>query len=269
MMSLVQTSVETTIRTLAITNTSLIPSMAFEPIGVSILSATIGIKCLLSIFCYWVGKKGATINPSVIAYADDHRNDVFTNSLAMLMWGIATIDPSRLWFTDPLGAVLICLYVIVNWQQTASEQIANLVSSNCVKVTIRKTHHCVASCVVYYKCFFSSRWKKYARIVSLFEKKNCAVASSSSFALIWTIFNFFIDWKTEESNSFKTCFFLMLSYVCIYRLEYLHRLNSWIVWRTWVWTTARNWSPSTPSALTTSATKYVLHTNSFSPLYLM
>jgi divalent metal cation (Fe/Co/Zn/Cd) transporter len=157
MMSLVQTSVETTIRTLAITNTSLIPSMAFEPIGVSILSATIGIKCLLSIFCYWVGKKGATINPSVIAYADDHRNDVFTNSLAMLMWGIATIDPSRLWFTDPLGAVLICLYVIVNWQQTASEQIANLVSSNCVKVTIRKTHHCVASCVVYYKCFFSSR----------------------------------------------------------------------------------------------------------------
>jgi len=30
------------------------------------------------------------------------------------------------WWTDPLGAVFICLYVIVNWQQTASEQIANL-----------------------------------------------------------------------------------------------------------------------------------------------
>ena len=158
MMSLVQTSVETTIRTLAITNTSLIPSMEFEPIGVSILSATIGIKCLLSIFCYWVGKKGATINPSVIAYADDHRNDVFTNSLAMLMWGIATsIRPDS---GSPIGAVLICLYVIINlnWQQTASKQIANLVNSNYVNFTTQYTDNsslCTYICIPWYTVFFS------------------------------------------------------------------------------------------------------------------
>ena len=87
MMSLVQTSIETTIRTLQITNTSLIPKLIFEPIGVSILGLTIVIKFLLAIFCYWVGKKGQQ-NPSVLAYADDHRNDVLTNAGAMLMWYI-------------------------------------------------------------------------------------------------------------------------------------------------------------------------------------
>ena len=76
-MSLVQTSVESVIRTSQLNSTNIEPTF-FDPLGVSILSITIFVKSSLYIFCHWVGNMGQK-NPSVGAYAEDHRNDVAAN----------------------------------------------------------------------------------------------------------------------------------------------------------------------------------------------
>ena len=124
MMSLVQTSVEVTIRTSQLNATD-IPATTFDPIGVGVLSSTMVVKAILALLCHWVGQKGQK-NPSVNAYAEDHRNDVMTNGIALLCWWLSTLDTAMLWWFDPLGAVLICIYIVVNWIGTAQEQIANL-----------------------------------------------------------------------------------------------------------------------------------------------
>jgi cation diffusion facilitator family transporter len=124
MMSLVQTSAEVTIRTAQLNATEITPT-TFDPIGVSVLGITMVVKTILALFCWWVGQKGQK-NPSVNAYSEDHRNDVLTNGVALICWWLSTLDTSTLWWFDPLGAVLICIYIIVNWISTAQEQIANL-----------------------------------------------------------------------------------------------------------------------------------------------
>ena len=146
------------------------------------------------------------------------------------MWGIATsIRPDS---GSPIGAVLICLYVIINlnWQQTASKQIANLVNSNYVNFTTQYTDNnsslCTYICIPWYiRCFFYVKMTQSYRNCVSFEKKKCVAASSSSFVWICTTFISFLTENTEDAS--YTLTYAFSDVYIIYRLEYI--CTDWIL----------------------------------------
>ena len=76
------------------------------------------VKFFLFLYC-----RGSR-NSSVQTYAQDHRNDVITNTFGL----IAAIIGDRLyyWF-DPLGAMILAAYIVQNWSVTALENIKAMV----------------------------------------------------------------------------------------------------------------------------------------------
>ena len=84
----------------------------------SIIGATIILKTGLYLLCRGVD------NASVQALSVDHRNDIASN-IATLVFGLmgTYLYPN----IDPIGAVLLAFYIIINWVLVAYEQIKNLV----------------------------------------------------------------------------------------------------------------------------------------------
>lgn len=79
-----------------------------------ICCATIVIKLTLFLVCRNMK------SPTIQALAQDHRNDVVSNSSALIFGFLGY----KVWkYCDPIGAILIAIYIIVNWFITANEQI--------------------------------------------------------------------------------------------------------------------------------------------------
>ena len=57
----------------------------------------------------------------VEALADDHRNDVVTNALGAAAMALAVEDTAHLWLCDPLGAVLLALWIVYSWAGEGAE----------------------------------------------------------------------------------------------------------------------------------------------------
>jgi cation diffusion facilitator family transporter len=85
---------------------------------ISIMVGVIVLKFFLFLFC----RKSKS--PSVQAYAQDHRNDVATNIVGL---AAALVGDRLYYWVDPLGAILLAAYIIVNWSQTAMENIKSMV----------------------------------------------------------------------------------------------------------------------------------------------
>jgi cation diffusion facilitator family transporter len=85
---------------------------------IGIMIGVIVVKFFLYLYC-----RGSR-NRSVQTYAQDHRNDVITNTFGL----IAAIVGDRIyyWF-DPLGAMILAAYIVQNWSATALENIKAMV----------------------------------------------------------------------------------------------------------------------------------------------
>mmetsp|Transcript_107733 Transcript_107733/g.285530 ORF Transcript_107733/g.285530 Transcript_107733/m.285530 type:complete len:278 (+) Transcript_107733:438-1271(+) len=65
-------------------------------------------------------------NVSLEALALDNFNDILSNASALLFASLTRLD-SKLWWMDPVGGILISIYIIRSWCMTAWEQINMLV----------------------------------------------------------------------------------------------------------------------------------------------
>lgn len=84
-----------------------------------VMVSTIVIKLCLCITCYILGRD----SPTILVLAQDHRNDCFSNSVAIFCGAMA----QRYWrYIDPIGAILISIYVASSWVVTGRKQIAIL-----------------------------------------------------------------------------------------------------------------------------------------------
>ncbi|XP_040376650.1 metal tolerance protein 3 [Oryza brachyantha] len=84
------------------------------------LSATV-VKLALYIYCRSSG------NSIVRAYAKDHYFDVVTNVVGLVA---AVLGDKFFWWIDPVGAVLLAVYTIVNWSGTVYENAVTLVGQS-------------------------------------------------------------------------------------------------------------------------------------------
>jgi cation diffusion facilitator family transporter len=64
-------------------------------------------------------------DPTLEALAQDHWNDVLSNAVAAFAL-LAILFTPDLWFLDPVGALLISIYIIYSWYETGKEQIEQL-----------------------------------------------------------------------------------------------------------------------------------------------
>lgn len=85
-----------------------------------VLGMTTLLKFVLYLWC--VRQAKALNNVTVEAVAQDHMNDVLSNTAALAA-AVATQLTAALWFADPGGAVLISIYIIYSWARTGMEQL--------------------------------------------------------------------------------------------------------------------------------------------------
>ena len=88
------------------------------PAAIGIMAATVAVKALCWLWCRLIK------NSSVQALAQDAVTDVIFNIFSIIfpLLGYAL----RLWFLDPLGGLLLSLYVIISWSLTTRTHILNL-----------------------------------------------------------------------------------------------------------------------------------------------
>ncbi|XP_061196456.1 uncharacterized protein LOC133204733 [Saccostrea echinata] len=92
-------------------------------ITIVIVCSTIVLKIILFLVCRRVK------TPSVDAMTKDHRNDVLSNIVAIVFGYIGSksmydqYKVSELVYLDPIGAILISLYILVGWWSTGYGQI--------------------------------------------------------------------------------------------------------------------------------------------------
>ena len=89
-----------------------------DTLSIAIICFTVFAKGSLYIYCSMI--QGSE---SVLALKKDHRNDVVTNSFGLV---VSIIAYYKYWWFDPVGAILIGLWILSVWVRTGSEQVRML-----------------------------------------------------------------------------------------------------------------------------------------------
>jgi cation diffusion facilitator family transporter len=90
------------------------PEIHIDVISIVILGVTIVYQSAMYVYCRAVVTRGGRNVSAVEALAQDHGNDVCCNSLGLACAIIAAYE-GILWFMDPLGGILISLYILSRW----------------------------------------------------------------------------------------------------------------------------------------------------------
>jgi len=89
--------------------------------SLALLIVSIVLKLILFIYC-----RNFKASPSAMALAEDHRNDVLSNSTALCAVIVASTVSSAVW-VDPAGGALISIYIIWSWYSIATEETNKLI----------------------------------------------------------------------------------------------------------------------------------------------
>jgi len=88
------------------------------------------------LYCRYVAIK-SNGNASVDALAQDHINDVMINIIGGVPAIVAGYIP-RVWFLDPIGAIVLSLYIAVRWIKTCYDQFGSLIGESAPPFFIRQ-----------------------------------------------------------------------------------------------------------------------------------
>jgi cation diffusion facilitator family transporter len=96
--------------------------VTFDAFTITLLTLNIVAKMGLWIYCRALAK----YSPTLYTLSLDHRNDVLSNLVALLSALLSWLSPS-LWFLDACGAVLMSLWIALNWFGVGREQVEKIV----------------------------------------------------------------------------------------------------------------------------------------------
>jgi cation diffusion facilitator family transporter len=99
------------------------PVVTFDVLTLTILMLTIIGKLGLWLYCAAYAK----YSPTLFALAVDHRNDVLSNSVALVAALVAWRWHGAAWSADPIGAIVMSVYIVWNWSSIAAEHIEHIV----------------------------------------------------------------------------------------------------------------------------------------------
>lgn len=95
-----------------------------HPLDLLLILATVAYKAALYAWCVSVRRR--TRNVTIGALAQDNWNDLLSNATALLAAGATQLRPS-LWICDPVGALLISVYIASTWALTAVDHVQMII----------------------------------------------------------------------------------------------------------------------------------------------
>eukprot|EP00668_Euglena_longa_P004531 GGOE01005296.1.p1 GENE.GGOE01005296.1~~GGOE01005296.1.p1 ORF type:complete len:370 (+),score=112.55 GGOE01005296.1:37-1110(+) len=101
-----------------------LPVVEFDRYVIGVLSVAICVKVVL--LCYSRYHPACARSPDVQTMAQDHFNDILTNTGA-LSCGYVAFWKRSLWWVDPIGAIVLALYIAYSWYMTGNENLRKLV----------------------------------------------------------------------------------------------------------------------------------------------
>ncbi|TMW60172.1 hypothetical protein Poli38472_000214 [Pythium oligandrum] len=114
--------IQKSIETLVVGFNGTFPDLEMSTFTIGVLFFAIVVKICLWFICARIG----TNSPSAAALAQDHRNDVFSNVVAVTTSLLAHWHRD-IWYADSIGAIAISVYIAFSWLVTGKEQVERLV----------------------------------------------------------------------------------------------------------------------------------------------
>ncbi|CAF1927630.1 unnamed protein product [Rotaria magnacalcarata] len=108
-----------------VNTTKTLTEIDMSALPISAMAVTIVSKAILFFLCYRIK------TPAMSALSSDHQNDVASNIVALICGLIGSFAykksiNEKLIFIDPIGAILISLYIIFTWIRQANGQVKRL-----------------------------------------------------------------------------------------------------------------------------------------------
>lgn len=118
-----------------------------------ILGVAAGLKVILYLYCVALQKQ----SESMLALAEDHRNDIMSNVVAILT-GAAASYWREGWWIDPVGGILISLYIIYSWGAICKEQVSctAVALQSLLPLAVSLHHHLYLLHAILYKSAYAS-----------------------------------------------------------------------------------------------------------------
>lgn len=91
-----------------------------SPLSIGIMAATVAVKGACWVYCRLIRNSG------VQALAQDAATDVVFNIFSIIFPLLGSPRLINLWWLDPLGGLLLSIYVILNWSATTWTHVLNL-----------------------------------------------------------------------------------------------------------------------------------------------
>ncbi|KAK9824789.1 hypothetical protein WJX74_008956 [Apatococcus lobatus] len=161
----------------------------------------LGLGSLAKIILYFLCTALKHRSDSMLALAEDHCNDVASNLTAIGTATLAILVPS-IWWVDPVGAILISMYIIYSWAIISKSQVDKLVGRAAPEEFIRElemlasTHHDELEIDVIRAYHFGPRFIVEMEVVM---PEGMTVRASHDIALI-------LQHKVEELEAVERCF---------------------------------------------------------------
>ena len=103
-----------------------IPQLDMSYLSYSIMAGGTILKGLLYFYCRFIITTSSNKSDALEALAEDHLNDVMSNSVAIITVAIAAHVPNA-WWVDPAGAILISVVIIGRWVDIMNQQVKKIV----------------------------------------------------------------------------------------------------------------------------------------------
>ncbi|BFZ23150.1 hypothetical protein BsWGS_26189 [Bradybaena similaris] len=117
------------IRKMIVFSSDLDSIAVFELPTILIAASTVVIKFTLAVSFYLLVKKKRLQVSAVDALIQDHRNDTLSNTVAIICGYLGSqqfadrVHTKKVAYIDPMGAIIIALYIIISWFQTGCEHV--------------------------------------------------------------------------------------------------------------------------------------------------
>lgn len=144
----------------------------FDTMQIVIIALTIVLKLLLCILCHLGARHSKTCPDSCIAYRDDHRNDVLSNSVGFVTGYVGANfygqqGKPNLSYIDPVGSLLLSGYILINWARAALDQIKTMVGKSISDVEV--------SGYALRAAHFDPRIERISTIIGYLNGKECTI----------------------------------------------------------------------------------------------
>ncbi|KAI9329325.1 cation efflux protein [Obelidium mucronatum] len=99
-------------------------------VNMSCLAVLIVVKSVLYLYCCTIEK-----SPTATVLAQHHRNDIILNIAGITL---SIFGNQVVWWIDPVGGILIALWILVTWGQTAFEYVQKFVGESAPQAFLNK-----------------------------------------------------------------------------------------------------------------------------------